>query len=533
MVGINDSHEPDGDIEGNVKLNIQNSNNSTCRIPVEVLTSIFQLLVPSGSLVSPHRGSSAWWRFTHVCRQWRNIALSTPLLWTAPDFERPLLAAEMLERSRDVPLHVLIMKWREEEKNPDCLITKTLKEHISRVSTLEMYAGPRTGFSFDPLTKIDTPVPSLHSIHLACILPYMFPGSAPFEFALPEPLLNACSLTSLTIKGFLLSSYEFTTEALTNLTSLHLSLFTEESNVLRPGLQELLSITQRTSNLESLSLEILRGSTSFSPGVVIPTASRSDEPIPLPHLRSVRLQGNLDCVHFLDYWTFPTSAGVEVIGKFIPPACSHSIDADFAPLSRLIPSSSMMSILIEGDYRAWSHRTFWVTGVSVHYNDASATVVSRTPPLKLALDIEHSEPVLRRLLRALPLSQLASLHFACTSSVPEPVYTNLMQDCFGSLPKVRRVSIQGSDVRFAKSVLAEVCTSERKESIAESIAFPGLRTLEFGCGQDDEELVDGLLETVSLRKRADAPLETLQLWGDIDEASISRLKEVVGRVVVS
>ncbi|KAK1218109.1 hypothetical protein PQX77_019225 [Marasmius sp. AFHP31] len=502
----------------------------TCRIPVEILSSIFQFLCPTGGLV--HRGATPWWRFSHVCRHWRNVALNNPLLWSAPDYERPVLATEMLRRSKDVPLRVLIIKWRDDEKNLDCPVMQTLTEHVSRVSALEMYAGPRTGFSFDPLLKIDAPVSSLRSIHLACILPYMFPGSTPFEFALPEHILDAHSLDRLVIKGFLLSSYEFTDAALANLTSIHLSLFTDEGNTLRPGIEELLTLTQRATSLEAISLEILRGTTSFVPGHVVPPASKTDSPVSLPRLRSLRLQGNLDCVHFLDYWTFSTSTHVELVGKFATPAHSRSVDADFTSLSRLIPPSSSTSIVIEGDYRVWSHKTFWVTGVLVYYNDSPITEV---PPIKLELDIEHSESTLRQLLRSLSPSQARALHFICTSSIPEPVYTDIIQDCFGSLWGIQRMSMRGVDPTFARLVLGR--TMRRSgDSNVKAVVFPGIRAFEFDYREslDPEGCVKELLETLRLRKQYGASFETLKLGGTpSDSVGLRELEDMVGRLVLS
>ncbi|KAL0067069.1 hypothetical protein AAF712_005856 [Marasmius tenuissimus] len=502
----------------------------TCRMPVEILSSIFQFLSPTGGLV--HRGTTPWWRFSHVCRHWRNVALNDPLLWSAPDYERPVLAMEMLRRSKDVPLRVLIIKWRDDEKNLDCPVTETLTEHVSRVSALEMYAGPRTGFSFDPLLKIDAPVPSLRSIHLACILPYMFPGSTPFEFALPEHILDAHSLDRLVIKGFLLSSYNFTHAALANLTSIHLSLFTDEGNNLKPGIEELLTLTQRVTNLEALSLEILRGTTSFVPGHVVPPASKTDAPVSLPRLSSLRLQGNLDCVHLVNYWTFPTSTRVEVVGKFATPAHSRPVDADFTSLSRLIPPSSSTSIVIEGDYRVWSHQNFWVTGVSVYYTDSPLT---ETPSIKFELDIEHSESMLRRLLKSLSPSQVGTLHFICTSSTPEPVYTDIIQDCFGSLGGIQRMSMRGVDPTFARLVLGRT-VRRSGDSNVEAAVFPGIRAFELDCGQslDGEGCMMELSETLRLRKQYGASFETLKLGGaPPDLVGLRELEDMVGQLVLS
>lgn len=74
-------------------------------LPEELVVHIFKIVAASAST------SSRWIHVTHVCRHWRNIALSTPTLWTkiltspGPDF-----ATACLERSgTDMPLEIF---WR-------------------------------------------------------------------------------------------------------------------------------------------------------------------------------------------------------------------------------------------------------------------------------------------------------------------------------------------------------------------------------------------------------------------------------------
>jgi hypothetical protein len=60
-------------------------------LPIELIADIFSLLrLPDTSLALPildvKNKQLAWMRVAHVCHQWREIALNTPLLWRHVDF---------------------------------------------------------------------------------------------------------------------------------------------------------------------------------------------------------------------------------------------------------------------------------------------------------------------------------------------------------------------------------------------------------------------------------------------------------------
>jgi hypothetical protein len=84
-------------------------------LPTEVVTAIFSFLhvrVTSPAFVHCEKPDQpdrlAWLRVTHVCHQWREIALNHPLLWSHVDFTTfsPAGAAEILARAKMVPLYL-------------------------------------------------------------------------------------------------------------------------------------------------------------------------------------------------------------------------------------------------------------------------------------------------------------------------------------------------------------------------------------------------------------------------------------------
>ncbi|KAH9161214.1 hypothetical protein EDB89DRAFT_755144 [Lactarius sanguifluus] len=78
-------------------------------LPPEVLAAIFSFVrLPNKLILAEEPDKLACLRVSHVCHQWREIALNQPLLWSHIDFT--LLtsagAAEMLVRAKTVPLHL-------------------------------------------------------------------------------------------------------------------------------------------------------------------------------------------------------------------------------------------------------------------------------------------------------------------------------------------------------------------------------------------------------------------------------------------
>ncbi|KAG6808264.1 hypothetical protein H0H92_004701 [Tricholoma furcatifolium] len=93
--------------------NRQNTLTITCRIPPEVLACIFRYFVKDavGDNADPdtHSKKIDWIRaVSHICSHWREVALSTPSLWSTIDLGyAPAFALEMLQRSKNVPLSVI------------------------------------------------------------------------------------------------------------------------------------------------------------------------------------------------------------------------------------------------------------------------------------------------------------------------------------------------------------------------------------------------------------------------------------------
>ena len=90
------------------------------RIPVEIFTPICQLTLPSDTefAIPDNRRVFCVMKLMHVCRRWRSVLVSSPVLWTSFHVVKttPKFIGECLQRSRKLPIHVSF-KW--DSSDPD------------------------------------------------------------------------------------------------------------------------------------------------------------------------------------------------------------------------------------------------------------------------------------------------------------------------------------------------------------------------------------------------------------------------------
>ncbi|KAI0718493.1 hypothetical protein C8Q72DRAFT_982771, partial [Fomitopsis betulina] len=81
-------------------------------LPPEILSKVF--LHNTGHCVIDRyrkcpREMGDWFRVTHVCKYWREVALQCAELWSHLHFpDLPVVHDELLARSRDAPLSVIL-----------------------------------------------------------------------------------------------------------------------------------------------------------------------------------------------------------------------------------------------------------------------------------------------------------------------------------------------------------------------------------------------------------------------------------------
>ncbi|KAH8981805.1 hypothetical protein EDB92DRAFT_2093869 [Lactarius akahatsu] len=143
-------------------------------LPPELFAAIFSFLrLPlSGTTLQgmePDRQLS-WLHVTHVCHQWRELALNQPFFWSHVDFTTltPAGATEMLVRAKSVPLYFSLEAWAPKfywDGTQFRTFQKELQSRVSHICQLAISAEP---FSLERVLEgLVSPAPILEYLSLS------------------------------------------------------------------------------------------------------------------------------------------------------------------------------------------------------------------------------------------------------------------------------------------------------------------------------------------------------------------------------
>ncbi|KAF6756821.1 hypothetical protein DFP72DRAFT_261701 [Ephemerocybe angulata] len=216
-------------------------------IPPEILSIIFIIVAhcPQSFLDLETRGpyvDTTWIQSTsHVCRQWREVALVCPALWARISFASPEITELMLLRSKDAPLSIV---YNESHQTFPHHVLQALF-HSHRLKAIELRSDYYQSSSLGTLlTHHSRPMPILQSLKLRDMVGsgFHFPGRF-----FPE---GAPALRYLEARGCNISHWQDLPLG-TNLTTLHLEAH-RTSN--RPTVEEFHGALVRVPCLLELSL---------------------------------------------------------------------------------------------------------------------------------------------------------------------------------------------------------------------------------------------------------------------------------------
>jgi hypothetical protein len=163
------------------------------RLPPEILAETFLACLPSDEFLIPS-ANTAPMSVSHVCGQWRGVAVSTPKLWCSMEFviqerdanAKTALFSTWLERSRNHPLQLSISFWQ--SHHPDII------DAIIRVSNrLESISFFLPASSWQSLTQIRGNLSRLRRISINTSHPDTFRGK-PFLGFSEAPMLDRVDL---------------------------------------------------------------------------------------------------------------------------------------------------------------------------------------------------------------------------------------------------------------------------------------------------------------------------------------------------
>ena len=142
-------------------------------LPTEVTTLIFSFLrATSTPDKKPDPDPLAWLRVTHVCHQWREIALNQPLFWSHINFTNlsSVGAAEILARAKTAPLYLEARfpcsQWDDARSSRFSAFQEKLQACVSRICHLRFSAD--ISQFHETLERLTSPAPTLERLSLTC-----------------------------------------------------------------------------------------------------------------------------------------------------------------------------------------------------------------------------------------------------------------------------------------------------------------------------------------------------------------------------
>lgn len=379
----------------------QNADKPAVRAPPEVLTEIFKLVAANTSATQRPR---RWLRVTHVCHQWREVALQAPYLWTNIVVGRKLeYTKAALHRSNGALLTVRVPYLSRPQHGGG---SRLIFEHAPSIRHLDVDISPWTTFRVfncyaDELrTLIMRPAPKT--------LGYV-PGS-------PVNSLSMPNLKRLELRGFELPWSHARLLKCATLT--HLCVSSEQSapRVELIVLEDLVEILQGMPLLEILELSWVL------PGVFgLRFPEKREDIASLAHLRKLTLEGtSLQCVQMMQHLECPTTTQMKIsCGAHYKreelPLLASAIEAklrgpkDTPGVHQILRCASVVA--------GPSHFMAWA---SPHSIKQIADEAETMPPPLLSITLNHPQNVFTSLCALLPLTDVQTLYLNPGNAMAPP-----------------------------------------------------------------------------------------------------------------
>jgi hypothetical protein len=418
------------------------------------------------SAISPHKKPDPliWLRVSHVCHQWRDIALHQPDFWSHVDFTNisSAGAAEILARATTVPLYLEAICVGSHWDNAQFrTFQEELQLRVSHIRHLFISAKPQR--LFNTLKGLVSPAPTLESLSLSNAEEQTY-----ITDLVPETLFGGTTprLSSLQLSNCGIS---WKSSLLKGLTFLDIR---SPSANRRPNLSVWLGTLDEMRQLETLTLH------SASPIAPPRFGFEVQGAVTLPSLTRLDISGSSkDCALALAHLELPalTWLCVKAIVSFydagmhtlLPYVVRHAHGPqEIQPLQSALIRDNEKYI----DILAWT-----VPDIDVDVHDP-LTLLTATVPTRVALSFTSPHPYLHRdrvnitcaAMAVLPLDGLVTL------IVKDFMSSSFQEVCLHNSPKwplLRRIQWTGDRVpNFLNFLLVD-------KGGCENPLFPSLKEL--------------------------------------------------------
>ncbi|KAG6826873.1 hypothetical protein H0H92_014077 [Tricholoma furcatifolium] len=511
----------------------QNALTVTCRIPPEVLACIFGQVVEDAVGGNPSAYNFICWIKTvsHICSHWREVALSTPSLWSTILVEYyPTWTSEMLKRSKTAPLSVINLGSVSKTAYP--ILLHTLASHLPRIQDLvvgriqqglSFYSGyKRTSICLDEFRTL-LQVLGQHNLtemkRLEMNAAVAFPNANDANLQLPDQVITrSTSLQHLTLEGFGIN-WELS-PTFTGLKSIEISSIPKNS---QPSVVQLLCFLSQVPLLETLSVSDIDVNQNIIP-------SHDVKQIHMRHLEDINVScGSLSIIDFFfDHLKFSTRSCITANSHEKP-----STDT-LQRLTQRLDDATIGPVLGLALRTAVIH--WWKKPKDLEGKSVPATLVFKSPS-------SGRSAVNGVILRALRLDQLVYLDMKDYSD-------QLAGDVdiwalIGDLPRLEELEVCSNEKALITALYRRVHIKRRSKTRNQAIpypAFPALTNLSIEGWEFDARwnassryyttVAEKLLDCVKLRHRAKLPLKKLRIENctGVEEFDFFHMEEVVDEV---
>ena len=298
---------------------LRNAFSITCRIPLEILATIFvryaldhhnhkcddNIFLP---LNVPLRDVPSWVSVSHVCRHWRNVALECPALWSHHFIVSLRWTEELLVRSKQAPLRICL---RIDDRESDYWWlgpVEKLMKNAERFEEFSLHVNEQDIARVLSMLSESSRGPRLRSLRMSTTLSIFEHSEQSFlPFHGDTPALRTLELSYCPVpwQSFNLGA----------LTTLNLSCFPIR---FRENIVDFLAILRDMESLVGLSLDNVLASAS---GFLSGHAFRNFHEVNLSHLTRLSIDAPLSTVVALMCCVnIPSKTVVQL-------ACSHELDS--------------------------------------------------------------------------------------------------------------------------------------------------------------------------------------------------------------